>query len=202
MAKLTRSIKPLSTISYNTEDYLKLKLNELIKNKLIDFWCYIKHKGEINILTGEVEKDHIHLFFTPIVAIEKDSIREYFDEIDPNNITQPLKVMPMRISDFENWCLYVLHNEYYLHEKNEVKQYHYNIKDFVSSDSDIFNYFVNDINYNKYVVKYQTIEKIIAGSNPLELFLDGNIKINQVLNASKLYEFSLRNKDDKSNDEK
>lgn len=56
------TIKALSTISYNSEDFLKGKLNELCANGYIDFWYYIKHIGEYDVASNTADKDHIHVY--------------------------------------------------------------------------------------------------------------------------------------------
>ena len=41
-----RTTKPIATISFNTPDFLKLKLNELLKAGRLSFWAFIVHKPE------------------------------------------------------------------------------------------------------------------------------------------------------------
>ena len=41
-----KTSKPISTISYNSEEYLKSKLDYLVKNNTVEFWFYVKHLGE------------------------------------------------------------------------------------------------------------------------------------------------------------
>ena len=38
-----RTSKPFSTISYNTEDYLTAKLDELVTTRKIEFYAFIEH---------------------------------------------------------------------------------------------------------------------------------------------------------------
>ena len=39
--------KPMSTISYNSEKFLKSQLDYLLRSHVIDYYMYIKHIGEI-----------------------------------------------------------------------------------------------------------------------------------------------------------
>lgn len=55
-----KTTRPIATISFNTEAYLRLKLDELIKAKKITFYAYIPHRKE-----EDENKDHIHLFLEP-----------------------------------------------------------------------------------------------------------------------------------------
>ena len=49
--------KSQTTISFNTEEYLKTKLNELVKNEKIIFYCYIRHLvKEDNIKKSQMTK--------------------------------------------------------------------------------------------------------------------------------------------------
>lgn len=41
-----RTSKPIATISYNSADFLKLRLNDLIKSKKICDWMFIQHTAE------------------------------------------------------------------------------------------------------------------------------------------------------------
>lgn len=51
--------RPISTISYNTEAFLKEKLDTWFEAHIIQAYQYIKHKGE------DGDKDHIHLRIEP-----------------------------------------------------------------------------------------------------------------------------------------
>ena len=69
----TRS--PISTISYNTVDFLKLKLDELIASKTISFYMFIKHEPEIDDL-----KPHIHLYIEPNRQLDTMVLTDYLKE--------------------------------------------------------------------------------------------------------------------------
>ena len=99
--------KPLSTISYNTESFLKEKLESLYKAHIIQSFQYIKHKGE------DGDKDHIHLRLEPNKRIDPMDLAEKFIELDPNNV-KPLCCRPFRPSKEEDWILYAVHDKDYL----------------------------------------------------------------------------------------
>lgn len=69
--------KPISTISYNTEDFLVNVLEDLLRTHIIDFYMYIQHIGEIDLF-GEQEKDHIHLFVIPNKRINTADLDKFF----------------------------------------------------------------------------------------------------------------------------
>lgn len=99
--------KPISTISYNTEPFLKGVLEMLLKQHIIQNYCFIFHYGE------DGDKDHFHVRLEPNKRIDPMDIKELFREFDPNNI-KPLFVRPFRPSVEEDWLLYVVHDKEYL----------------------------------------------------------------------------------------
>lgn len=126
--------KPIATVTYNTEPFLKSVLDELVKKKIIVYYMYVKHIGEINEITGEKEKDHIHLFVEPNLSINTMEFADKFIEPVPGK--KPLKTISWVNSQCDDWILYCLHDETYLMTKFEHRQEHYIYNDIVCSDSD------------------------------------------------------------------
>lgn len=124
-----RTSKPLSSISYNSENFLQNYLN----SPKIQFWCYIHHIGE-NDEAGS--KSHFHLYFEPSKIVDVKSWSDESKELDLSHPDKPLKCMLPRISKFADWYLYALHNVDYLASKLLVKRYHYQDSDLVCSDED------------------------------------------------------------------
>lgn len=102
--------KPIATISYNTEPFLKEKLEEMLKAHLIQAYMYIKHKGE------DGDKDHIHLRIEPNKKLDPMDIAEQLQEY-PRGAKKPLGVRPFRPSKEEDWILYAVHDKGYLNHK-------------------------------------------------------------------------------------
>lgn len=102
--------KPTSTISYNTEGFLREHLEAWVNAHYIQAYMYIKHKGE------EGDKDHIHLRIEPNKALDvmnlTEELREYV-RTDP----KPLGVRPWRPSKEEDWILYAVHDPEYMRLK-------------------------------------------------------------------------------------
>lgn len=102
--------KPISTISYNSEAFLKEKLEAWLKAHIIQAYQYIKHKGE------DGDKDHIHLRIEPNKKIDPmdlaESLREYVQGSE-----KPLGCRPFRPSKEEDWILYAIHDKQYLKAK-------------------------------------------------------------------------------------
>lgn len=99
--------KPISTISYNSEPFLKVVLQDLYNAHIIQNYLYIKHKGE------DGDKDHIHLRIEPNKRVDPMDLMEKFLEFVPDHV-KPLGVRPFRPSKEEDWILYAVHDKDYL----------------------------------------------------------------------------------------
>lgn len=99
--------KPISTISYNTETFLKEKLDSWVDAHIIQAYMYIVHIGE------DGDKDHIHVRVEPNKKLDpmdlSDALKEYVGFED-----KPRKCRPWRPSVEEDWFLYAVHDEQYL----------------------------------------------------------------------------------------
>lgn len=133
---MSKSIKPLSTISYNSPRFLKAKLDQLIKDGVLDFYCYILHHGE-SLDDGSVEKDHYHVYLVPGEALDKRQLRQYFIEFYKKE-KLPRGFMPMQNSSWTDWYLYGLHDKEYLDAKGQKRDYHYTDKDMQRSDDTFY----------------------------------------------------------------
>lgn len=102
--------KPLSTISYNSEAFLKEKLDTWVKAHIIQAYQYICHKGE------DGDKDHIHLRLEPNKKLDPMTLQEELREFVMGN-DKPLGVRPFRPSKEEDWFLYATHDATYLKMK-------------------------------------------------------------------------------------
>ena len=67
-----RTSKAFATISYNTTDFLKLKLGELVERGVLDFWAFVDHLPEI-----DEKKPHKHLFCVPSKLFECSTLIDY-----------------------------------------------------------------------------------------------------------------------------
>lgn len=102
--------KPISTISYNTEGFLREKLDDWVKAHIIQAYQYICHKGE------DGDKDHIHLRVEPNKSLDVMTLTEELREY-PVGALKPLGVRPWRPSKEEDWLLYAIHDTTYLKRK-------------------------------------------------------------------------------------
>ena len=151
-----RTARPFSTISYNSESFLKSKLNELIANGILDFWAFIDHAPE-----EDEEKAHKHVYFIPSTIIHTDLIKNHLREFDKDHPDKPLGCTIFTSSKFDDWYLYGLHDKAYLASKGQSRKYHYVKSQFVTSDNDHFGELVRCVDRSKYV----GMEKLIDAVN-------------------------------------
>lgn len=128
-----RTTKPISTISFNTPDFLELKLNELLKAGRISFWSFVPHKAEDD---EAGKKPHCHVYIEPSKMLQTDDLKSEFKEFDPSNPSKPLSCITFKSSKFDPWYLYGLHDKRYLASKNQARKFHYSHDDFRTSDDD------------------------------------------------------------------
>lgn len=175
-----RTTKPISTIAYNTEAYLQLTLNSLMKAKIISFWAYIKHKPEDDEAGN---KTHFHVYAEPAKMLQTVDLREKFMEYDPLKPDKPLGCLNFRSSKtFGDWYLYGLHDRAYLASKGETRRYHYSASEMVSSDSDDLNYLVQTIDLLSLSRYSEMLDAQAQGVTWAEYFSRGTIPIPQVRN--------------------
>lgn len=124
--------KPISTISYNTEGFLKEKLDGWLQAHIIQAYQYICHKGE------DGDKDHIHVRIEPNKRLDpmdlQDELKEYQIGHD-----KPLGCRPFRPSKEEDWFLYAVHDKKYLNLKygggERGEKLHYSWRDIKVPDN-------------------------------------------------------------------
>lgn len=101
--------KPMTTISYNSELFLRRKLDEMFSCGKIEDYRYIRHEPE-----EDEKKAHFHVIIYPNRRIDTVDIRNEFLEDDPLS-DKPLGCLPFRTkSDPFHWLMYVLHDPLYL----------------------------------------------------------------------------------------
>lgn len=154
-----RTSKPCSTISYNSDDFLKRKLDDLIRRGFLDFYAFVEHLPE-----EDEEKKHKHLYIFPSKLVDTNQIREELKEPDLNDITKPpLGCMPFQSSKFADWYLYIRHDTAYLASKGQARKYHYTDEDIITSDKDFFNELKHTIDWSKINQLGQIIEAAKSG---------------------------------------
>lgn len=174
-----RTSKPISTISYNTEKWLKAKINDLVKGGIIEFGAFIKHQPEDD---EAGKKEHFHVYIIPAKIIQTVDFALLFHQLVKGNKI-PRKSLPFQCSKFGDWYLYGLHDSDYLAYKNQSRKYHYEHKNFWCSDRDYFQYLVKTIDMTK-INPYQGMKDAQStGLTFQEYFKRGCIPIQQIAGA-------------------
>lgn len=176
-----RTSKPISTVSYNSPDYLRAVLDRLVESGLLTAWAYIYHQPE----EGE-RKVHAHVFLEPSKQVQTDDLRKLFAEPDPSGNPKSLGCMPMRKSELTNWWLYGLHDPGYLARKGERREYVYQRSDIVTSDDD---YFDRAVKGDTGEHSLYTVLRMCADAHMsiAQVYASGYISPGDVLAVSKLY---------------
>lgn len=179
MVQDVRTTKPISTISFNTSDFLAGKLNELLNAKRISFWAFVTHKPEDDEAGKKV---HHHVYIQPSKMLQTDDLREELKEYDPANPDKPLGCLMFVSSKFDSWYMYGLHDKRYLASKGQSRKFHYSEQDFVSSNPDDLLFNVRNIDMF-YLSPYADMESAIDNGITFDqFFARGTIPIAQVRN--------------------
>lgn len=179
-----RTTRSFSTISYNSETFLKNKLSDLERRGILDWWAFIYHFAE-----EDESKNHYHCFFIPARQLDTRQLRDELQEYDPKNPTKPLGIMPCRYSNFADWYLYVKHDRIYLASKGQVRKYHYNDDDFISSNDDFLNELKHTIDWSKINLSAQIIESASNGVDFKEFAVSHAFPVQQFQAVKSMYEF-------------
>ena len=178
---ITRS--NISTISYNTDDFLIFKLNDMIKNHCIEFWSFINHIPE-----EDERKAHKHLFIIPSGTVDTFALSDILEEIDFTNPSMPpLGTIFWKHSKFVDWYLYALHDIDYLASKGESRKYHYDKSEFIVSDSDYFNELIHSCDFSQYTKHKKLREAVQSDISFRDLFANGFIPVQQIGQYSLAY---------------
>lgn len=172
-----RTTKPIASISFNSQEFLKLKLNELLKAGRLSFWAFVVHKPEDD---EGGKKEHIHLFVEPSKMLQTDDLKAEFSEFDPERPDKPKGTISFVSSKFDPWYLYGLHDKRFLASKGQSRRFHYSADDFQSSDPDELNFRVKSIDMLS-LSPYQDMEDAIRqGVSWEEYFARGTVPLPQI----------------------
>lgn len=174
------TLKPISTISYNTEAFLKEKLEQWYKAHLISAYLYICHKGE------DGDKDHIHLRIEPNRKLDPMDLSEELKEYVLGS-EKPLGCRTWRPAKEEDWILYALHDKAYLNAKygggEQGEKLPYQKTDLIcNEDYNLDIAYIRARSYLKHSAS-GTLERLKQGEKPTNLIGEGvnPFQVNAVL---------------------
>lgn len=175
-----KTSKPISTISYNSEEFLKAKLDYLFRSGEVAFWYYIKHHGEYDKETNIQDKDHIHLYLEFADRVDTIKLGDMFLEYENGDLnSKPLKCMPFRVSKPYDALLYNIHHSQYLLQKFEQKEFSYTIDDIVTSDKDYLNQLYSEAMHSDIFKRDRMMKLMDSGVSVAEMCYHGLVNTNQ-----------------------
>lgn len=176
--------REISTISYNTVEFLTYKLNDLLDRHIISFWSFITHYPE-----EDEKKEHHHVYMRPNGQLDTMDLQLEFRELDPNNPKKPKGCIDFHVSKIDDWIPYNEHNPTYLAFKFESRKYHYNKSNFYTSDPDTFDFYYHQAFYcSDWAKEIARLQKINDPNvSPAELVRSGVIPLKQAANLNALY---------------
>lgn len=171
-----KTSKPFTTISYNSIEYLRNRLDDLVARNVLYFYTFIFHYRE-----EDENKDHIHLLMHPNGQVETDKILKYLEEFDPDNPDKPLRCRPPhKCNSFGDWYLYGLHDpKYLLAHGFQTRKYHYTLADMITSDMDELIDLIHTIDYKKMYGNQQFFQAMEDGESILDMIKKGIIPMQQ-----------------------
>ena len=189
-----KTSKPVSTISYNTADFLYLKLKELRKNKVFEFWAFIEHNPEPDEIMDEAgKKKHFHVFAIPAKMIQTEDIREEFVEPD-FEFGKPRKTLMWVKSNFTDWYFYAIHDQAYLAKKHQRRVEHYSHSEIMASDPEDLNLLatkaIEEYDLGAYVKVAQYIKQ---GATFAEMAVQENLPVTQLYAWQNAWDMLIKN---------
>ena len=178
-----RTSKPVSTISYNTESFLKAKIEYWKECGLIEYGMWIKHEPE-----ADEKKAHHHVFLKPAKLIQTMDLETDSQEIDPINPNKPLKMISFRVSKESDWILYGIHDKAYLQEKGLTRDFHYDLADIKSTCEDTLSDIISSLSdERKGRLEYRIIDCVNKGMQWEQIVKSGLVPIRFMGGAKMFY---------------
>lgn len=155
---------PIGFISYNSHDFLKFALEQLINDGIFKRCACWYHES-----LGK-EKDHFHVYAEPAKKIDTECLQDKFIELLEDGTQNSVAILPRCKSDWNNAYLYGIHDIDYLAFKG-LEREQVNIKsdlhiylgdftcDFVQADHFRFKYCL---------APYQRLKELVMQGKSLE----------------------------------
>lgn len=178
-----KTSKPIATISYNSSDFLRKKIEYWKNCGIIEFAMWILHQPE-----ADEKKAHYHVYIKPAKLIQTMDLENDSIEIDPLNPDKPFKMVSFRNSKEDDWLLYALHASEYLAEKGLERTHTYDLSDVENTCDDTFNDIVSHLNDNrKGRIEYRIIDCVQRGMTWGQIVSSGLIPLRHMGGAKIMY---------------
>lgn len=198
-----KTSKPISTISYNSPNFLRNKIEEWKKKGLIEFGMWIKHFPD-----EDNKKVHYHVYLKPAKLIQTMDLEEdsceipklYDDKGLPMPVNEnagsalmlsdikPLKMIGFRNSKEDDWILYGIHDPTYLAEKGLTRNHHYTFSDIESTCKEtLLDMITHLVDNRKGRLEVRLFDLINMGLSWKEIVTTGIVPMKQMHNAFLFY---------------
>lgn len=164
--------KEISTVGYQSKEFLISKFNELIYAHTISDYMMIRHKAE-----EDEKKDHWHIWLMPNEQVDSMDLQEFLTEFNPQDPTKPFKCINFHYSQSDDWIPYCLHDKSYLALKHESRKFKYQKEDIIFYDEDTFDYlYYQAYHCSKWCQDSIVVNKILDSiDNPIDLIKNGTL---------------------------
>ena len=181
--------KPMTTISYNSEGFLKRKLQQMFETGKLEDYRYIFHYGEGG------DKDHFHVMLFPNRRIDSVELREEFKEITTDE--KPLGCMPFRKNSlFDHWIMYVIHDPDYLkaHQSQDDGdgKIEYPLEDIKTPFPEQLQRDYKVAIRLKKTDNQKIIEDYQKGKTPIDVAYENNINPSHIMAITNLFRLSMQ----------
>lgn len=176
-----QTTKLISTISFNTPDFLRGKLHDLVKASVIEYAHWIWHTPE-----EDQKKAHAHVVLKPNRRLDTSALRNQFSEVVPGE-EKPRGCNPFQTSKMKDWLLYAVHDRAYLLRKNCDRKYTYTKEDLHTTEPDLLEENWRDAHEGEDTRMTQVIQLAERGVSFADLCKMGIIPINQLFQFRELW---------------
>lgn len=164
--------KPISTISYNSIEFLEDKLNELVRNRTISAWFFMFHKAE-----KDERKDHFHVWMKPNKKLDTMALQDHFKEPVLGS-PKPLGCIDFDSSKIDDAVLYFAHYKPYLAWKGQSREFHYDWNEFHVSDADFMdNAIYHALHCSEFAERLRIMQALDSAPEPAKLISSGMIPL-------------------------
>lgn len=178
-----RTSKPIATISYNSPDFLRNKIEYWKQQGIIEYGMWIHHKPE-----SDEKKAHYHVYLKPAKLIQTMDLENDSCEIDPQHPDKPLKMVSFRVSKESDWTLYSTHDPDYLMEKGLEREHHYSFDDIQTTCEDTLNDIISHLSDDrKGRLEYRLIDCINRGLSWQQIISSGIVPLRHMSGAKIMY---------------
>lgn len=207
---IVKTSKPISTISYNSPEFLRQKINYWKELGIIEYGMWIRHEPD-----EDNKKAHYHVFLKPAKLIqtmdlENDSMefpgQKFYDTdgVTGTELVQtevkPLKMIGFRMSKEDDWILYGIHDPTYLAEKGMTRNVHYSFNDIETTCIDTLHDMITHlIDNRKGRLEVRIFDLIQKDFSWRDIVTTGIVPLKQMHNAFMFYRAITMQVDDYRN---